>query len=188
MGCRALCLLLLSMLSFPASASTLVTGLISYDVVIPAGTAPGVDALDIFNFTGPAYGPFAGTPYVVDPVNFFNATLTVYLAGGGSDVQQIGTLFPGETSPIGFPSTTQITSAVLTATLGQSILALSDGSTFMALADITVDLLPSSGGALTAGVDFAAIDAQSVPAPVPEPGTVILLPLGILTMLARGRR
>ncbi len=176
----ALALLLLILPSIPASASLIGIGLLSYDVVVPAGTTPGVDGFDIYDFTGSAYGIFAGNPYVTTALHFDDVTLTAFFVGGGSAVVQDNSLVPGEFGPqLEFPSTTGIASAELTATLSETAFTLSDGSTFTALADITVDLLPSSGDMLQAGVDFAPIYAQSAGAPTPEPGTLALLSLGI---------
>jgi hypothetical protein len=183
----ALVPLLLCILPVAAAADTIDIGLMSFDVVIPAGVAPGVNAIDLYDFTGTTYGPFAGLPYVVDPLDLDDAMLTVYFVGGGSSVVfQNQDLSPGELlyfpgSPQEFPSNTEIASAVLTATLSQTTFTLSDGSTFTALADISVDLLPSSGGTLEAGVDFAPIDAQSAGgSATPEPSPGILVSLGML--------
>jgi len=189
----ALTLLLLCLLSIPLAASTIGIGLISFDVVIPTGASPGVNALATYDFTGPTYGPFGGNSYVVDPLNFVNATLTVYFVGGGSMVEFQGEIFPGELMSGGqpfptFPSTTEIASAVLTATLSQTTFTLSDGRTFTASPDITVDLAPASGSMLAPGVDFAAIDAQSAGGATPEPGPVALVPFGILGLALWRRR
>src|SRR5580658_2647363 len=182
-------LLLLCLLSIPASASQIGIGLISYDVVVPAGVAPGVNGFDIYDFTGLTYGIFAGNPYVTTPVNLDDVALTVFFVGGGSAMVQDNTLFPGEFGPqLEFPSTTEIASAELTATLSQTTFTLSDGSTFTASADITLDLLPSSGDMLQAGVDFAPIYAQSAGASTPEPATVVLLSLGIAGLALWRRR
>jgi hypothetical protein len=183
-------LLLVCAIALPASASLIDIGLISYDVVIPAGIAPGVNAIDLFNYTGQAFGPFAGSPYVITSVHFTDAELVVSLVGGGSviEFQNVDT-GPGEyLFPSDFPSTTEIASAEFTATLNVTSLNLSDGDTFDALADISVDLLPSSGGALQPGVDFAPIYAQSAGTATPEPGTVVLMSLGILGLVGRRRR
>ncbi|MGO4884658.1 MAG: PEP-CTERM sorting domain-containing protein [Bryobacteraceae bacterium] len=185
----AVLVLLYLLLSIPASASLIPIGLISYDVVIPAGVAPGVNGFDIYDFTGMTYGPFAGSPYVTNSVSLDDVTLTIFFAGGGSATVQDNVLIPGEFGPqLEVPSNAEIASAELTATLSQTSFTLSDGSTFTALPDVTVDLLPSSGGALQAGVDFGVIEAQSSGSATPEPGTFILLSLGMAGLAMRWRQ
>ena len=184
----ALVPLLLCILPVAAAADTIDIGLMSFDVVIPAGVAPGVNAIELYDFTGTTYGPFAGIPYVVDPLDLDDAMLTVYFLGGGSSVVQNQDLSPGELLYF-FPSTTEIASAVLTATLSQTSFTLSDGSTFTAVADITVDFLPSSGGMLEAGVDFAPINAQSAGGSgTPEPGAAIMVSRGMLGLAVWRKR
>jgi MYXO-CTERM domain-containing protein len=189
-----LALVLLGIASTPAVASEVPIGLLSFDVFIPAGNGPGIDAFDIFNFTGPTYGPFAGAPYAADALTLDNAILTVYFLGGSSQLvlgpEDIG---PGELlfggfPPVQFPSNTQFVSAVLSGTLSQTTFTLSDGSTFTASPSISVDLTPSSGGVLVAGVDFVPIYAESAAAGTPEPCTGVLLLLGLVGVAARRRR
>jgi len=189
-----LVLLLLIIAATPAAASEIVVGLLSFDVYIPAGASPGINAFDIYNFTGPTYGPFAGAPYVTDSLSLDNTLLTVYFQGGssetalGPDDLAPGELLIGGVPPVQFPSTTQFVSATLTATLSQTTFTLSDGSTFTASPSISVDLTPSSGGVLVAGVDFAPIYAESVAAATPEPCTGVLLVLALVGVGVRRRR
>ncbi|HXM45187.1 MAG TPA: hypothetical protein VN924_28370 [Bryobacteraceae bacterium] len=185
-----LALVLLGIVSTPAVASEITIGLLSFDVVIPAGNSPGINAFDIYNFTGSTYGPFAGVPYVTDSVTLDDTLLTVDFQDGSSQLafgpDDIG---PGELpGGIQFPSSTQFVSATLTATLSQTVFTLSDGSTFTAAPTISVDLTPSSGGLLVAGVDFAAIYAESAAIGTPEPCSGILLALGLVGLAGCKRR
>jgi hypothetical protein len=186
---------LLSLAWMPAAKSGVVLGLLSFDVVIPAGiSSPGISAFDIFDFTGAAYGPLAGLPYAADSLTLDNVVLTALLSGGGEQTIDLGDIGPGELlesngSPVvQVPGSWQFTSATLTGTLSQPTFTLSDGSTFTASPSISVSLTPSSGGLLTAGVDFSPIYAEAATGAVPEPGTLLSLPLGLLAVAAIRRR
>ena len=187
--------LLAGLLSIQEAQPQVVTGLLSFDVLIPAGNgSPGIDAFDLFNLTGPAYGPAAGSPYVADSLTLDNVVLTAFFAGGSWQTFDLGNLAPGELVDAGgnpvvqFPGSAEFTSATLSATLSQTTFTLSDGSTFTASPSISVDLTPSSGGLLAAGVDLAAIYAEPAGTATPEPGTLVLLPLGLLAIEALKRR
>lgn len=169
-------------------------GVLSLDVFIPASGTPGVNALDIFNYTGPTYGPALGSPYVSSSVTLDNLSLTVFFLGGGSQTFTPGNLNPGElvdsmgNPVIQFSSTTNITSALLTATLSSTTLTLSNGSAFNALPPISVDLTPSSGSTLSAGLDLVLIEAESsTTASSPEPASLGLSILG-LVLIVRSRK
>ncbi len=121
--------------------------------------------------------------------------LTAFFLGGASQTFELGNIGPGElldsdgNPVVQFSSSSQFTSATLTATLSQTTFALSDGSTFNASPSISVELTASVGGLLVAGVDFAPIYAEARSrAATPEPGTLILLPLGLLAVAALKRR
>lgn len=192
--CVVLVSLLLFIASSPALASEIVVGLLSFDVYIPAGASPGINAFDIYNFTGSTYGPFAGAPYAADALTLDDTSLTVYIQGGssetalGPDDLAPGELLIGGVPPVQFPSATQFVSATLTATLSATTFTLSDGSTFIASPSISVELTPSAGGVLVAGVDFAPIYAESLATATPEPGTGLLLILGLAGVAMRSRR
>jgi len=186
---------LLGLAWMPAAKSGVVVGLFSFDIVIPAGnSSPGISAFDIYNFTGPVYGPLAGPPYVADSLSLDNVVLTAFLSGGSEQTFDLGNIAPGELlesngSPVvQFPGSWQFTSATLTGTLSQTTFTLSDGSTFIAAPSIAVDLTPSSGGLLTAGVDFSPIYAEASTGAAPEPGTLLSLPLGLLAVTVFRRR
>jgi len=166
-------------------ADQLPIGLVSFDVFIPASaTGPGTNAFDIFNYTGPTYGPTVGPPYAADALTFDNATLRVNLQGGSSQVVNLGSIGPGELLDSGgspvvqFPSIDNFTSALFKATLSPTSFMLSDGTTFKASASVSAHLVPSSGSSLQAGVDLVVINAQPVTV-TPEPGTWVLVGTGL---------
>jgi len=107
----------------------------------------------------------------------------VNFQGGSSQVIDLGNLDPGELLDSGgnpvvqFPSTDEFTSAVFAATLSQSSFKLSDGSTFNAASSISVDLLPSSGSLLQAGVDFGTINAEPLTAPETDSANCLVIAL-----------
>ena len=168
-----------------ARASEIPIGLVSFDVFIPASGTPGVNAFDIFDFTGPIFGPAVGPPYAADSLTFQNATLIVFFQDGSSQAINLGNIGPGElldsngNPVVQFPSTDNFTSAV--ATLSPTSFMLSDGSAFRASASISADLLPSSGSLLVAGTDFAIVNAEPV-AVIPEPANWVLLSTGWLLL------
>jgi hypothetical protein len=179
----------------PAANASLLTGVLSFDIFIPSGgNGPGINAFDIFDFTGPVYGPVAGSAYAANSLTLDNVVLTAFFLGGASQTFELGDIGPGElldsdgNPVVQFSSSSQFTSATLTATLSQTTFALSDGSTFNASPSISVELTASVGGLLVAGVDFAPIYAEAGRAATPEPGTLILLPLGLLAVAALKRR
>lgn len=165
-----------------ARASEIPVGFVSFDEFIPAsGSAAGINAFDVFNFTGPSFGPVVGPPYSADSLTFTSASLTVNFAGGSSQSFILGDIGPGElldssgNPVIQFPSTDNFSSAIFTATLSPTTFTLSDGTTFTASGSIPSDLTPS-GPRLIAGTDFAVVNAeQPQVTPVPEPGTLFLL-------------
>ena len=155
---------LLGLAAVPVARSEVVVGILSFDIFIPAGNdSPGIDAFNVFNFTGPADGPAVGSPYVADNLILDNVVLTAFLSGGSWQTFDLGNIGPGELLDSGgnpivqFPGSTQFTSATLTARLSQTTFRLSDGSTFTASPSISTGLTPSSGGLLVASVDFSPI-------------------------------
>lgn len=188
--------------SVSGRAGEVTVGLLSFDQFIPAsGTTPGVNAFDIYNFTGSTWGSFAGLPYASDPLSFTNATLTVEYELACTTVicphvvvvfpktVNLGDIAPGELldssgNPIAqFPSTDLFLSATLTATLTPATFQLSDGTTFTAGGSITANLTAPPNHFLVAGTDFAPINAQ--PAQItPEPSPLVELIVGLIALSA----
>jgi hypothetical protein len=168
------------MLGDKSQASFIDLGVVSFDNLIPAGTAPGVNVFTINNFTGdPAGGGFALPPDfpVYTNVGFLNSTLTIFNGASSSSVS-LGDLFPGSYTPaaLQFSETLTFTSAIFTATLSGSPLLLSDGTTFSpASLNLSVTLTPASGPTLQPGVDFAVLTTSDIATSAPEPSTWILL-------------
>jgi hypothetical protein len=192
---------LFSLASGVVRGDPIAIGLISFDVFIPASTSPpvqGINAFDIFNFTGPTFGGFLGSPYASDPLTLVNASLTVTPDNGSAQAFNLGNIGPGELldtngNPlVQFPAVDNFNSAIFSATLSPAVFKLSDGSTFDASALISADLTPTSGSFLQAGVDLVVIDAQLLQEPpVPEPSTVALLGTalaGMFWVFVRKRR
>jgi hypothetical protein len=194
-GRRLLAPLLLA-LSFPALSfcTTVYVGLITFDVLIPAGAGPGVNVFNISNFTGdPGSGGFALPPDfpVFTGLTFLSCSLTLD-DGVSPFVVPLGDLGPGSlspTTPVEFPDFSTFLSATFTASLSQTTFLLSNTSSFTANSStITVQLLPSSGPTLQAGTDFALIGVSDQVASIPEPQTWVLTFLGLAACIAASRR
>ena len=192
-------LLTLALFSFGlglASAEGIKIGLLSFDVFIPASTTPpvqGINAFDIFNYTGPTFGGTLGPPFASESLTFENASLMVTPGSGSPQTFSFGNIGPGElldangNPVVQFPSTDNFVSATFTATLSPTTFKLSDGSTLVASGALSAELIPSSGSLLQANVDSVVIFAT----PVPEPGVLALLApaiVGIFGVLVRRRR
>ena len=184
------------MLLFPALSfsSSIYLGLVSFDVLIPAGAGPGVNVFSISNFTGdPGSGGFALPPDFPAFTNltFMNASLTVN-DGILPVVFSLGDLGPGSLSPaiLQFPDTSLFISATFSATLSQTSIVLANATIFNAGSPtITVQILPSSGPTLQAGTDFGLISISEAAASVPEPGTSLLTIASVFALaMARSRR
>jgi hypothetical protein len=183
--------LVLALLLIPGSAlgGTINLAVFSYDNLIPDGTTPGVNVLDLVNFSGADWGLPPDFP-VADELTLQNASIT--LEGDfGTEVISIGDVGPGIFSPpssLDFTDTTDLTSAIFAATLSESVINLYDGSTFTPASEtIIATILPSSGNDLAAGRDFAVITASDE-APVtstPEPSTALMMALTALFSLRR---
>ena len=164
-------------------------GLITFDVLVPAGVGPGVNVFNISNLTGdPSVGGFALPPDfpVLTNLIFLGGTLT--LTGSGAPlVIPLGDLAPGpipDTSSIQFPDTTSFTSAAFAATLSQISFGLADGRTFTAGSpNIIATILPSSGPSLVPGSDFVVVTVSDAP----EPCSVALLGMALLSLIAVAR-
>lgn len=167
-------------------------GVFSFDNLIPAMTsAPGVNVFDITNLTGdPDSGGYALPPDfpIFASLVFQNATLTLD-TGSSTLTIPLGDIGPGplaDTSPVQFPDIMSFVSATFTATLSQTVLPLWDSSTFVANSPtVTVELLPSSGPFLQAGVDSAVIVLDNS---VPEPATPFFVFVGIAVLICMKTR
>lgn len=177
----------------PAFVYAISIGYISFDSFIPG--PGGVNTVTINNLTGdPALPP--DFP-VLDSLFFTESKLSLSSSIDGSTVVQeflLGDIGPGTFQDLSgallFPDTANFISGTFTATLNQPTFLLSDGSTFVAASSlVSVGLLPASGSFLVAGSDFALIDvpAASV-APVPEPGTWLMLASGLIGVWMWERR
>jgi hypothetical protein len=193
---RSVCRLsVLLLLTAPLLLGDIVNlGILSYDVLIPAGsTVPGVNQFSIANLTGdPSASGFGSAPDfpVWDAVTLLNARLV--LAGPTPYTIDLGDLAPGNWPPVSlqFASTEKFTSATLTATLDRNTLALFDSSTFVpGSLNVNAVLTPASGSSLEAGTDLVVFSVEdgSQPTVVPEPSAAVLFCglLGALVVLRR---
>ena len=173
-------------------------GYISFDNLIPGAMgSPGVDGFTVANLTGdPSSGGNDLPPDfpVFTSVTFQNSALEWFSGPSSHQTVLLGNLGPGFYNPFSlqFPDTDTFSSALFTATLDATVLALDPsvgGGTFTAISDqISVLLRPSSGNSLVAGVDFALISVSNQPAAVPEPGGVFLLAAVVLVLGLMCRR
>jgi hypothetical protein len=183
-------ILLLSGIAVADPISSIPIGFISFDLLIPPAEGPGVNVFSISNFTGD-FGLPPDFP-VLDSLVFVDSTLTL-TGENTTEVIPLGNLGPGVLDPIvalQFADTSLFSAAIFQATLSGIDLHLSDGSTFLASPTVNARLLPSSGSFLTAGTDFALIEAMpEQAAPVPEPATLVLLGSSIaILVVMRVRR
>lgn len=178
-----------------ASADTINLGVISFDLFIPDDVgAPGVSAIDIFNLTGdPLAGGFALEPDFPSytPVTLLDASLALVI----DDVEQVlllGDIGPGLLDPsfsLLFSNAASIASLTLSATLSTTQFLRADGTTFVAASpNLSIAMLPIAGDALVPGLDLAVMSVESAPSvPVPEPGTLALLAIGLSGIGVRTR-
>ncbi len=175
-----------------AQAATIPIGFLSFDVLFPAdGGAPGSNRFSIANFTGdPAAGGFASEDFpIFSSIAFTNSTLTV-VADGSSTLFPAGSLGPGFGPDfLQFPDSALISSATFSASISPAAFTLGDGSRWLPTSLLlSVTLLPSNGRSyLSAGFDFALLTLEAspdaeTPAPVPEPGTALLIASGIASL------
>lgn len=170
-----------------AWAGPAAVGTLSFDVFIPpSGGTPGVNAFNISNFTG-AFALPPGFP-VSTAVSFNTASLMLTLQGGSTQTVPLGNLVPGPLldssgkplSSLQFSSSMNFMSATFVGILSQTTFLLVDGTTFVAASPtLSFTLLPSSGSSLVAGRDLGTLDV----APVPEPGTLILMAIALAGLL-----
>ena len=179
---------LMAVLVFPAAATTINLGFISFDTLIPdAPGAPGVTNFTINNFTeGPSLGGFALPPDfpVFSSLTFQNSTLLLTTPTTSLSFN-LGDFGPGSFIPaaLEFPSTMLFTSATFTASLSLTDLQLFDGTTFAANSDVlSATILPSSGSTLTPGTDLALLQVSNTAA-TPEPAAYRLCAGALLILL-----
>lgn len=177
----------------PAFADVFNLGILSYDILIPSAPgSPGVDAFNIANFTGdPALGGDALPPTfpVLTSVTLLDSSLAL-TSGGVTTKLSLGDIGPGffSSAALEFSDTQDLSSAVFSATLDVTTFQLSDGSTVTVPSPLLVaSLLPASGDALTAGLDFTVIDASTAVLGTPEPFSLLLLATIILFCIRRLR-
>lgn len=159
-------------------AVTIPLGVVSFDNLIPAGATPGVNIIDIYNFTGdPSAGGFALPPDfpVITAVTFQSVQIEVS-SGAAIALPDITSGPLPQNAALEFPTSASLSEVTLFFTLSQTSLLLSNGNTFVAESDvIQTQLLPSSGNHLLAGTDFALIVASNVAvSSVPEPRSAAL--------------
>jgi hypothetical protein len=162
-----------------ATPVTLNVGLLSFDVLIPGSPPdPGVNVLNVLNATGdPLSGGSALPPdfSVYTALMFTDAHLLVVTDSVTQDLA-LGDIGSGSlASPPDLASDVIIRSVTLFAIVQPVSVVLSDGTTaVISNADIAVTLTPSSGNALTAGVDLVTISVAANTdddAVIPEPAT-----------------
>ncbi len=128
---------------------------------------------------------------VFTAATFQNASLTLFDdLGNALTPISLGSVAPGFFDPTGileFPDTALFSRAEFSATLSATSLLLFDATTAGPFSpNITVTLLPTTGQFLAPGIDLVLIDAQPI-SDVPEPGTLLLSGLGLLSIVARSR-
>ena len=177
-----------------AKADSVVVGSIQEVVNIPPDPTglPGVDSLLLFNLTGGN-----NVPGVQDSVSL-TGLLTLDFSDGSSSVTSFTSLAAGNLLEVDFSSSQQITSAILTGTLDQTIVQLTNGTIVNLSNSFSVTdpfnggmSLPScpasgqSGDVCATGTLSATVQTTEVP----EPGTLLLVSAGMVLgiLLLRGR-
>lgn len=187
-----LALAALGLTASPAQADTVAVGIISFDVINPSVPGnPGQNSFTIINATG-LFSLFPDLP-VASNVSFLGATLTP--AGPGNPGStSLGDVTPGALQDLVL-GTDVFSSALFQATLSQTLFLFTDGTSFQANSNVvTATLLPSSGDALTAGVDFLVLTVSGAPVieHAPEPSSLLLfflaLPLVFWSAVVAGRK
>ena len=168
----------------PASADPMTLGSLSFDSII-VGIS---DQFTISNFSGIDLPP--DLP-VITSVTFQNAELALFGPSIPASPILLGDIIPGMSASGLISDASQITSAVFTATLSETILSLDGGGTETVDSLITATLSPSSGLYLLAGTDSTVIEATAPTTALAEPSTsaiaVSLIGLAALMSLIRRR-
>jgi hypothetical protein len=188
--------LTLGVLAMPslAVADMVAIGVFSFDNIIPDGTSPGVNAFDVYNFTG-SYDLSPDLP-VATNVTFLDAAFTADIDGGGTAGATLGDIGPGPfTAPqdAQFSDTINFLDATFTATLDSLVFQVDDGngnfSTFTASTSaLSAQILASNPPDLAAGTDLAVIYAEGDFSSTPEPGTALLGLAPVAFLLASRRK
>jgi hypothetical protein len=145
-----------------ARANSVQLGVFSFDPLIPGF----IDTFSVNNSTGAFSIPGFD---VLNNVTFTGATLEL----NGAPGQSLGDLPPGA-SQVAVLDSDVYSMAAFQAVLSTTLFTLSDGSHFQADSNVVATtILPSFGGSLTPGVDFApiTISGSVVIAPTPEPAS-----------------
>lgn len=182
---RYACLFLL--LSPGLLAADYSLGILSFDLLQAAGPGPGVNFVNLSNFTGGEALP-PDFP-ILTPVVLEDAELTVVVSSG-SQVVSLGDVGPGLFSPppeLQFASDVEILALILSATLNPlSFVVDGEGTKTASSGTVLYQLLPSAGTFLVAGVDFGVIPVST--SDVPEPGSWLLTASSALLGLWRRKK
>jgi hypothetical protein len=192
---RCLWIVLLLLLVVPAHsfADPVAVGIFSFDQVLtPEGFASGNNVFNIANLTGSFALPIDFP--VVDSLVFLSSTLTLVTDDGSSDTYNLGSLAEGNFQ-FEVSDSLLFSSATFSATLNQSVFQISDGggpptfTSFTAASTaISFQLLAQPGSTLTPGLELGALMvAEAPPASVPEPVSVLLITIGLVSLVAPSR-
>lgn len=176
-----------------ASADSIPIGVVAFNEFIPASSpVPGLNTFDIANLTGGLLAPAPG----LATVEIFNGSLLLTFSDGSTQSFAITglspfPLIPGFNPTAIFSSDTLFLSAVLTGTLDVTFVQLNDGTTTNLVETFSATLNPLAGDTFLAPCTFGSTlcaQAPIVAAPVPEPGTIFLLGMGMAVYCVRRQK